>query len=331
MAVRSRETLRRLPLLLDCDPVYTRCGWLFLVDEETRRLAVENAEMQDEEGLDTVEVDDLQEFLPGRRGGGHRLRAPRAGLGLRRPGRDDERLRRGAAGAPAGARSRARRSRRSRSRAARVRGVRVGGEVDRVRQPRARRGPVDAEARRRRRPRAAARDHPRAGRRLRDRRPSRRSRARSRRRSTASTCARRPSTATAHLLVGRGFPKEYEQVDPDAFDEDVDAAFEQDVRETRRTAAAAARRHARGRRPRRPVRRDARLASAARAGRRLRGPVPRDRRQRPLLQARARDRRDRRRRVLGLQAPVRRGRATSRSSRFAEGREFRSTYGGNRA
>ena len=36
MAVRSRETLRRLPLLLDCDPVYTRTGWLFLVDEETR-------------------------------------------------------------------------------------------------------------------------------------------------------------------------------------------------------------------------------------------------------------------------------------------------------
>ena len=34
MAVHSRETLRRLPILLECDPVYTQTGWLFLVDEE---------------------------------------------------------------------------------------------------------------------------------------------------------------------------------------------------------------------------------------------------------------------------------------------------------
>ncbi len=73
MALRSRETLRRLPLLLECDPVYTRCGWLFLVDEESAAVALANAEMQDEEGLETYEVLDLQQFLPG---------AEEAGIGL---------------------------------------------------------------------------------------------------------------------------------------------------------------------------------------------------------------------------------------------------------
>jgi glycine/D-amino acid oxidase-like deaminating enzyme len=38
-----------------------------------------------------------------------------------------------------------------------------------------------------------------------------------------------PEVGASHLLVGRGFPKEYEQVDADDFDEVVDAAFEQDV------------------------------------------------------------------------------------------------------
>ena len=65
MAVRSRETLRRLPLLLECDPVYTQTGWLFLVDEENASFALANAEMQEDEGLDAVEVDDLQEYVPG--------------------------------------------------------------------------------------------------------------------------------------------------------------------------------------------------------------------------------------------------------------------------
>src|SRR5579871_783122 len=47
MAVFSREFFRRMPLLLDCDPVYHRTGWLFLVDEADTELAMENAEMQD--------------------------------------------------------------------------------------------------------------------------------------------------------------------------------------------------------------------------------------------------------------------------------------------
>jgi sarcosine oxidase, subunit beta len=65
MAVHSRERLRQLPLHLDCEPVYTRSGWLFLVDEESADAALANHAMQDEEGLDAVEVDDLQEVLPG--------------------------------------------------------------------------------------------------------------------------------------------------------------------------------------------------------------------------------------------------------------------------
>src|SRR5262245_58135624 len=65
MAVRSREALRQLPLRLDCEPVYTRTGWLFLVEEDEVETAVANAAMQDEEGLDTVEPEDLQELLPG--------------------------------------------------------------------------------------------------------------------------------------------------------------------------------------------------------------------------------------------------------------------------
>ena len=65
MAVRSREALRQLPLRLDCDPVYTRTGWLFLVDAQDAGVAVANVEMQDEEGVESVDVEDLQQVLPG--------------------------------------------------------------------------------------------------------------------------------------------------------------------------------------------------------------------------------------------------------------------------
>lgn len=65
MAVRSREALRQLPLRLGCEPVYTRTGWLFLVDEADARHALANAEMQEQEGLETLDVEDLQELLPG--------------------------------------------------------------------------------------------------------------------------------------------------------------------------------------------------------------------------------------------------------------------------
>ena len=89
------------------------------------------------------------------------------------------------------------------------------GRARRVRQPRAGRRALDAEARRGHRARAAARDHARAGRRLRDQH-----------RSSTLPCAvssqidrvymrPAPEHGAAHLLVGRGFPKEYENVDPD--------------------------------------------------------------------------------------------------------------------
>jgi len=65
MAVRSREALRQLPLHLDCEPVYSRTGWLFLVDEADAAHAVANAEMQEAEGLVTLDVEDLQGLLPG--------------------------------------------------------------------------------------------------------------------------------------------------------------------------------------------------------------------------------------------------------------------------
>jgi sarcosine oxidase subunit beta len=38
-----------------------------------------------------------------------------------------------------------------------------------------------------------------------------------------------PEYGERHLLIGRGFPKAYELVDPDDYDESVDAAFAQDV------------------------------------------------------------------------------------------------------
>jgi glycine/D-amino acid oxidase-like deaminating enzyme len=65
MAVHSRETYRQLPLHLECDPVYHRTGWLFIVDESEAKQAVANVEMQDLEGLDSVDVEDLDEVLPG--------------------------------------------------------------------------------------------------------------------------------------------------------------------------------------------------------------------------------------------------------------------------
>jgi glycine/D-amino acid oxidase-like deaminating enzyme len=39
-----------------------------------------------------------------------------------------------------------------------------------------------------------------------------------------------PEYGDRHILVGRGYPKEYEQVHPDAFDDTVSDAFEADVR-----------------------------------------------------------------------------------------------------
>ncbi len=168
MAVRSRDRLRQLPLHLGCDPVYTESGWLFLVDAESALAAAENSIMQDEEGLDSIEVDDLHAYLPGAEGAGigYALYEPEAGFAdpvattvayasaARRRGRARAR-------GNAGRGDRDRGRRRSR-RACRWR-------ARRVRAPRAGCGRLVGEARARDRTGAAARDHARAGRRPRGR------------------------------------------------------------------------------------------------------------------------------------------------------------------
>ena len=284
----SRERLRQLPLHLDCEPVYTRCGWLFLVDAESARSGGR-------------ELDDAG-------GGGRRQRRGRRPARVpagrrRRPG-SRTRSSSPTRASPIRSRRRAPTSRRARRAGAEalegtpveaievaggaVRGVRVGGELIECDSVVLAAGPWSVAARARDRARAAARDHARAGRRLRRPRPSRRSRARSRRRPTGSTCARRPSTATATSSSAAASRRTTSTVDPDAFDDTVDDGVRGGRPRPRRHAAARASRACGRRRPRRPVRRDARLAPAARPGRRLRGAAPRDRRQRPLLQARRR-------------------------------------------
>jgi glycine/D-amino acid oxidase-like deaminating enzyme len=57
MAVRSREAFARAPELLGCEPFFDRRGWLFLVDEADAPLARENRRMQLAEGAPSDEVD----------------------------------------------------------------------------------------------------------------------------------------------------------------------------------------------------------------------------------------------------------------------------------
>jgi sarcosine oxidase, subunit beta len=229
MALRSRETLRRLPLLLECDPVYTRCGWLFIVDEESAAVALENAEMQDEEGLDTFEVLDLQQYLPG---------AEEAGIGLALHEPDA-----GFADPVATTNAYVEALKRFEGRALegtpvesvvvegdRVRGVRVAGELVECESLVLAAGPwtlklaadigleLPLEITREQDVVFETTTEP------------------------ALPCAvssqidrvymrPAPEHGSAHLLVGRGFPKEYETADPESFDEHVDAEFEQDVHE----------------------------------------------------------------------------------------------------
>jgi sarcosine oxidase subunit beta len=327
MAVHSRETLRRLPLLLDCDPVYHRSGWLFLVDEEQAANAVENAEMQDGEGLDTVEVDDLQDYLPGidETGIAYALYEPDAGFA------DPVATTSAyiAAARAAGGRALERTPVEAVALAAdRVRGVRVAGELVESDNLVLAAGPWSLRL-------AGA-----AGLEL----PLETTREQDVVFETSSEAAvglavssqidrvylrPAPEHGEAHLLVGRGFPKDYETADPASFDAEVDAPFERDVRE-------------------RVTRRLPRLAGMRRAGGRV-GLYDVTPDWHPLLGAVdglaglflatggsghcfklapaigelvAGD-------VLGLKtayADVR----TFSLSRFAEGRELRSTYGGNR-
>ena len=220
MALSSREALRRLPLLLDCEPVFTRTGWLFLVDVHDAELAVANAEMQEDEGLETVDVDDLQELLPGvdETGIAYALYEPESGYadpvatttayveaGMRAGGVARE-------GAPVES---------IQIRDGKVRGAHVGGELVECDALVLAAGPWSAKLHdlplEITREQDVVFDAP----------------------EPAIPCAISSQVDRVYLrpggdgrvLVGRGFPKEYEQVDPDGYDDTVDAVFERDLYE----------------------------------------------------------------------------------------------------
>jgi glycine/D-amino acid oxidase-like deaminating enzyme len=230
MAVRSRDRLRQLPLHLDCDPVYEQTGWLFLVDGEHAEAAALNSIMQDEEGVDSIEVDDLDDYLPGADGAGlaYALFEPDAGFadpvattlayvtaGRRAGGRAEEGTAVEAIEVDAGGA---------------VRGVQVAGELVECEHLVLAAGPWSA-------PLAAG-----IGLEL----PLEITREQSafyaidaaddvRCAVSSQTDAvywrPAPERGNDQVLVGRGFPKGYESVDPDAYDDRLDDSFEQDVRE----------------------------------------------------------------------------------------------------
>jgi glycine/D-amino acid oxidase-like deaminating enzyme len=219
MAVRSRDALQQLPLRLDCEPVYTRTGWLFLVDVHDAELAVANVAMQDEEGLESVDVEDLQTMLPGIDGSGiaYAVYEPESGhadpvattiayieAGRRAGGvaRDHTRVDEVEIAADS------------------VRGVRVGAELLECDALVLAAGPWSGKLHEL--PLEITREQdvvfetaPEAT------IPFAVS-------SQIDRVYMRPD-GDGRLLVGRGFPKEYEQADPDGYDEKVDAAFERDV------------------------------------------------------------------------------------------------------
>ena len=287
--------------------------------------------MQDEEGVDSVEVDDLHEFLPGANGAGiaYALFEPDSGFADpvattrayvdRRVAGPGARALEGTpveaievAGGARARRARRRRARRVRQRRARRRrvvgassraaiGLELPLEITREQDVVFATAPEPAI------PCAVS--------------------------SQADRIYMRPAPehGEGHVLVGRGFPKDYEHGRPGRL---------------RRRG----RRGVRGGRARARRSRGCRASPGMRAvGGRvglydvtpdwhpLLGPVdglrraaPRDRRQRPLLQARPRDRRARRGRDHRPPAPFA-DLATFSLSRFAEGRELTSSYGGNRA
>jgi glycine/D-amino acid oxidase-like deaminating enzyme len=221
MAVRSREALRQLPLRLDCEPVYTRTGWLFLVDEADAQLAVANAEMQEGEGLEAVDVDDLQDVLPGVEESGiaYALYEPESGYAdpVATTNAYVEAGKRAGGVAREGAAVES-----FEISGGKLRGVRVGGELLECDALVLAAGPwssklfeLPLEITREQdvvfetEPEATI--------------PCAVS-------SQVDRVYLRPA-GDGRMLVGRGFPKEYEQVDPDAYDEVVDADFEHDVRE----------------------------------------------------------------------------------------------------
>lgn len=219
MAVRSRDALQQLPLRLDCEPVYTRTGWLFLVDVHDAELAVANVAMQDEEGLESIAVEDLQTMFPGIDDSGivYAVYEPESGyadpvattIAYVEAGRR--------AGGVACDHTRVDELEIA---ADRVRGVRVGGELLECDALVLAAGPWSRKLHEL--PLEITREQdvvfetaPEAT------IPFAVS-------SQIDRVYMRPD-GDGRLLVGRGFPKDYEQADPDGYDEKVDAAFERDV------------------------------------------------------------------------------------------------------
>jgi len=325
MALRSREALRRLPLLLDCDPVYARTGWLFLVDEADAQLAIANAEMQEGEGLDAVDVDDLQELLPG-------VDETHIACALYEPesGYADPVATTNAyveAGRRAGGVARDGTTVDSLEvQGGKLRGVRAGGELLECDALVLATGPWSG--------RLAAT----AGVEL----PLEITREQDVVFETAPEptipCAVSSQVDRVYLrpdgdgrvLAGRGFPKAYEQADPDAYDESVDAPFERDIHErvAGRLPRLAAMRAVEGR---------AGLYDVTPDWHPLLGPVPEVEglhlatggsghcfKLGPAIgELVANELMGRRLKHAEI--------ASFSITRFAEGREFRSTYGGNRA
>jgi len=228
MAVRSRDRLQQLPLHLDCDPVYTRSGWLFLVDAATAPIAGENSLMQEAEGLDTVEVEDLQELVPGieEAGIGYALFEPDSGFAdpvattrayitaSQRAGA------RAFEGMPVGAIEIA---------GGRVRGVRVGDELIECDSVVLAAGPwsvglayaIGLEL-----PISVTREQDVVY----DVSPQQAVPCAVSSQVDAVYMRPAPEHGQDRMLVGRGFPKEYEGANPDAYDDTVSKPFEADAR-----------------------------------------------------------------------------------------------------
>ena len=67
MALHGRRALIDLPELLGCEPVYHRTGWVFLIGEDSAETAAANRELQIREGSpsDEIRLDDLERLIPG--------------------------------------------------------------------------------------------------------------------------------------------------------------------------------------------------------------------------------------------------------------------------
>ena len=321
MALRSRDALRQLPLRLDCDPVYTRTGWLFLVDVHDAEFAVANVEMQDAEGLESVDVvDDLEELLPGvdESGIAYAVYEPESGYAdpVATTRAYVEAGRRAGGVAREGARVDA-----IEIDAGKVRGARVGDELVECDALVLAAGPWSAKLFDL--PLAITREQDVVFETLPE---------------PAVPCAvssqvdrvyLRPD-GDGRLLVGRGFPKEYEQADPDGYERTVDGAFERDLHErvARRLPRLAGMRAAGGR---------AGLYDVTPDWHPLLGPVP-DVEGLHLATGGSGHCFKLGPAIGELVANELLGRKLQYAdiesfsvARFAEGREFRSTYGGNRA